>query len=287
MLLRKSLQESKMNHYQSVVIQEMKSKALHLETAALTTRGHQRRVNEDAVFYHTDQRDTGESLGLFVLCDGMGGHEAGDVASQMTVQAVTAELGSILLTDAPSAWPSLHHWVRTAVAHANHKIWEYTQTPPMLPGTHEQQQSGTTITLTLICGNWAAIANVGDSRTYVWRADQLIQITHDHSLVTELVEAGLISVSSAATHPYRNILTRALGMSEDVAVDLFESKVFPGDKFLLCSDGVWSAFPDTAELAHSLDSALSPDDLCRQLIKEASRKNGADDMSVIAVYVNE
>jgi len=276
-----------MNHYQSIVIQEMKSKTLRLEAAALTTRGRQRRVNEDAVFYHTEQKDTGESLGLFVLCDGMGGHEAGEVASQMAVQAVAAELGNIHLADELPVWPALHHWMRTAVANANCRIWEYAGLLPELPGTNEPPQLGTTITLTLVYGNLAAIANVGDSRTYLWHEDRLTQITRDHSLVTELVDSGLLPAKSAATHPYRNVLTRGLGLSEDVTVDLFESKVVPEDKLLLCSDGVWQAFPDTAELGHQLETTDSPDDLCWQLIEKASRRKGSDDMSVIAVYVDE
>lgn len=275
-----------MNHYQSVVIQEMKSKALHLEAAAATIRGQRRKVNEDAVFHHIEQKDTGENLGLFIVCDGMGGHEAGEIASQMAIQTVSGELGTLLLDGNPPTWPTLHHWVRTAVARANHKIWQYAQTLSGQTGTDERRQPGTTITLSLVYGNLAAIANVGDSRTCLWRAGQLRQITRDHSLVTRLVEEGLLSAQDTADHPYRNILDRALGLSEDVTVDLFEVKVHPGDMFLLCSDGVWHAFADAAELGRRLTAALSPDELCHQLVEEAGDRYGADDMSALVVSVD-
>lgn len=271
-------------YFQSTGIHETKSKALRLEAAALTVRGQQRKVNEDAVFHHIEQKDDGANLGLFVLCDGMGGHDAGEVASQMAIQAITAELDSLHLPDDLPDWTALRRWVQTAVTRANHKIWQFTQTNLTQPDTIEGHQPGTTITLILIYGSLAVIANVGDSRAYAWRAGQLKQITRDHSLVTTLVKEGLLPAEDAATHPYRNILNRALGISEAVTVDLFEVKVQPGDKFLLCSDGVWHAFPDTTELNDSLNSAIAPDDLCRQLIAEAGHRQGSDDMSVLAIY---
>jgi serine/threonine protein phosphatase PrpC len=139
--------------------------------------------------------------------------------------------------------------------------------------------------LALIYGNRAHIANVGDSRTYVWRRGQLTQITRDHSLAALLAERGQIDKTAIADHPRSNVLYQALGIHEKVDVDLFEWDLQPGDKLLLCSDGLWRAFPDTAELARWLDSTAAPDDLCQRLVAEANRRDGSDNISAVVVLV--
>ena len=144
---------------------------------------------------------------------------------------------------------------------------------------------GTTITLVVIYDRIAHIANAGDCRTYHWRASQLTQITHDHSLVASLAERGVIEETEQATHPQSNLILRALGRENTVEVDLFSRQLETADKLLLCSDGLWKAFPDSAELGRWFDSPASPTELCRQLITEAYLRDGADDSSAIVVAV--
>jgi PPM family protein phosphatase len=270
-----------MSHYQSVAINKMMARALHLNAAALTVEGQGRQVNEDALFHYSDQMDTGESLGLYVVCDGIGESQVEDTVSQLVVQTVIAELGKVFAAcdisaspDSSQSWLALHQWTREVIANANRSIWEYAQTAGI---SSRQSQLGAALTLTLIHGDLAAVANVGNCRAYIWRAGELMQITRDHSLAT----AGTETVVCPSGNPF----CRKLGASEQVEVDLFEWKVWPGDKLLLCSDGLWRVFPDRSELGRWLGSVADPDMVCEQLVDEANRRDGADDMSALVIYV--
>jgi serine/threonine protein phosphatase PrpC len=265
---------------------------LQLKSAAQTDRGQRRKLNEDAVFQRTDHVDVGHSVGLYLVCDGVGGHQAGEVASRLAIETVTAELAQIFpLPRTRSSNPSyyaqpsystLRQQIQASIARAHAEIRHYAQTRPQ-----EAADLATTITLALIYGNRAYIANVGDSRTYVWRHGQLTQITRDHSLAALLAERGQIDEAAILDHPRSNVLYQALGIHEKLDVDLFEWDLQPGDKLLLCSDGLWRAFPDTAELARWLNSTATPDALCQRLVTEASQRDGSDNISAVVVSVNQ
>jgi serine/threonine protein phosphatase PrpC len=274
-----------MNHYQSVAIDKLMARALHLNAAALTVEGQGRQVNGDTLFHFSDQMDTGESLGLYVVCDGWCNSEVEEALSELVIQTLIADLGKVFavcdmqtsLNSDQQAWLALHQWAREAMANANRSIWECTQTEAEPAG---QSPWGAALTLTLIHGDLAAIANVGNCRAYIWRAGELMQITRDH-----LPATNYPATPGATTGPPGHPFGRTLGASEQVEVDLFEWKVWPGDKLLLCSDGLWRVFPDRNELSCWLGSAADPGVVCEQLVDEASRRDGTDDMSALVIYI--
>lgn len=262
--------------------------ALNLEAAALTDRGQQRKLNEDAVFHRTVQARTGDNIGLYIVCDGLGGHQAGEVASRLAIEIVINELAEIFFLPGPSAGGyfsyfhfTLRLWIQKAIRKANVELRNYAEAHPQKGGN-----LGTTITLALIYGNQALIANVGDSRAYAWRSGQMTQITSDHSWVAQLAAEGLIDETEMAQHPRSNVLLQALGTCNQVDVDLFDWTLQAGDKLLLCSDGLWQAFPDAVELGQRLDSALTPSELCQQLVTEANQRDGSDNISAVVINVN-
>jgi protein phosphatase len=273
-----------MNHFVKSEIDSMSSGTIFLRSAALTQAGRHGE-NKDAVFEHTSQIETGEFVGLYIVCDGFGDEDGEIPASQLAVQTIVGELGRFFAVIDSQADPSLtqpslltlHGWLHTAVAQANQKVWLYNQS--CYPDNHTL--IGTTLTLALIYGNLVRIANIGDSRTYIWHAGQLTQITRDHSLEAELAQAGFILEDKTAYCSQNNVICRAIGPQPGVEMDLFEWQLQPGDKLLLCSDGLWKSFPDTAELGHMLSTGSDPEDLCWQLMGEASYRDDFDDISIV------
>ena len=259
---------------------------MKLEAAALTDTGQQRPLNEDTVFQHTIQTDAGYYAGLYMVCDGLGGLSAGDEASRLAAQTLITELGPVLikqkraqrrnLTSPTTA--TLYRWLESAVAKANSNIVNYIKRLPLVTG-----KAGTTVTMALVYGYLALIVNVGDSRTYGWRRGRLTQITHDHSWAAEMVEYGMLEPEMQSQHRWRNILTRALGIEKKVSPDIFEWELQPGDKLLLCSDGLWQAFPDEQELASRLGREAAAEDICWDLVAEANKRDGSDNISVVLV----
>lgn len=259
---------------------------LILKAAALTQPGEKRSMNQDVVFHRSDRTEAGLSVGLYIVCDGLGGCRAGETASRLTLETVTAELMDLFLDtrlarrQAPISSSRLEEWVRFAITLAHTRLRRYANTHWLEAGG-----LGSTITLALIYGQIAHIANVGDSRAYIAHADQITQVTRDHSMAARLVQSGLIAESDLVTDSRRNLLYRSLGSQEIVDVDLFQWKLAPNDKLLLCSDGLWTAFPDNLELARWLNRPGTPDDVCQRLLNEAIRRDGADDMSAVVVFV--
>lgn len=266
-------------------------KTLQLEAVAQTNRGQKRSLNEDAIFYQTGQTPTGEVAGLYLVCDGLGGHKAGDVASRLAIETITAELADLLFATESSnrhdTRPSsllLKRYIQAAIMKANSRIRHYGQKHPQ-----EAAKLGATITLALIYGDVVQIANVGDSRTYVYRSRQMIQLTQDHSLTAQFAKMGQIDESEIINHPQRNVLYRALGLqdNDDLEVDFFEWELQPGDRLLLCSDGLWQAFPGPTELGWWLGAPEPVNDICQDLVIEANRRDGSDNISAVVVDVSE
>ena len=229
-----------------------------------THRGNVRRENEDAAWFDARR-------GVFAVADGMGGHQAGEVASRIAIDAVRqmAESG-----DMPGIAP-----LQGAVLRAQEEIVSHAKAHPECAGM------GTTLSVLWRGGRFMYIAHVGDSRIYRLRDGILSQITQDHSLVEELVRAGLITHEEARVHPRRNIITRALGTEGDNAPDLLACDVRPGDVWLLCTDGLNSMIDD-AQIAHAL-LTLSPKRAADELIHLALHAGGRDNVTLIIVRCEE
>jgi len=214
--------------------------------------------------------------GVFLVADGMGGHAAGEVASEMAVQIISRELGVLRgLTDAAAA-----ERLRTAIRSANQAIFERT-----LAET-DKRGMGTTTTVLVLFARRYLIGQVGDSRAYLLRNGQLQQLTKDHSYVQEQVDAGLLTPEQARTHPYSNVITRCVGANEDVVPDVYFGGLERGDVILLASDGLTGMLEDD-QLARILAETGSPEVWVSRMIAEANRRGGLDNITAIIVRVEE
>ena len=246
---------------------------MHLRVGAGTDRGRVRTLNEDAYMLRAAD-------GLFVVCDGMGGAPAGEVASQMAVDAIARRL-QIADGEAMDRAPDSEYLPHTsrlaaAVRWSNTFIYDQAQKDP------DQSGMGTTVVGTWIRHRIASVAHVGDSRAYLWRNDRLEPLTRDHSLEEAHVDAGLIE--SGPDRATRHVLMRALGREPDVDVDVSEVPVQVGDYVLLCSDGLTRMVSERA-LARAIAEYREPQRICDQLIAAANGNGGADNITVVVVEV--
>jgi serine/threonine protein phosphatase PrpC len=231
--------------------------------AAVTDRGRKRPSNEDAFGYSVED-------GVYVVCDGMGGAAAGEIASSIAVD----EFLRILCAGDPAVRPSA--LANEAVAAANHAIFSRAQRNPKLSGM------GTTLVALLVEDSQVWALNVGDSRCYRLRSGRLEQLTVDHSLVDEQVRLGRMSRAEAVRSPLRNVITRALGTQTQVTPDLFQFEAEPGDLFLLCSDGLSRELSDK-QIESQLAPGLPLADRCTHLVEAAKKAGGHDNITVILV----
>jgi serine/threonine protein phosphatase PrpC len=237
------------------------------EVAALTDVGRVRSANEDAYGLCPE-------AGLFVVCDGMGGAAAGEVASQAAVGAVTDALCDPHLADDPQ------QALASGILEANRRVFSRSEQEPGLHGM------GTTLVSLLVREGRVWIAHVGDSRCYRFRAGVLERMTQDHSLVDEQVRLGQMTPAEAELSPLRNVITRAIGTRETVMPDIEEVPTEHGDLFVLCSDGLTKEVPEPrlAEvLAHDSSDLQT---LCRRLIEEANAAGGSDNITAVAVRIS-
>ncbi len=239
-------------------------KAMILQTAARTDIGRRRRANEDC--YALDAE-----LGVYLVADGMGGHTAGQLASELAAAAAVQALRALAGANA-----SLAEKLRYAVAASNRKIVEAARARPELSGM------GTTLVALLAGSGRVALAHVGDSRAYLIRAGGIRQLTDDHSLVAELLRRREISESAARGHPHRHVLTRALGVRPSVEPDLVELTPASGDVFALCSDGLTGLVRDK-EIARAIATGDDLDAICEVLIDLANERGGEDNITVVLV----
>jgi PPM family protein phosphatase len=217
-----------------------------------------------------------ETVGLFVVADGMGGHQAGEVASALAARIVA----SYVMQDVyiPYLRHTAHQASQLPLAEALQQAVEAAN-----QAVHEQVPgSGTTLTCALIINRRAYLAHVGDSRAYLYYNQELKQITRDHSYVDKLVELGQISPEAAAVHPQRNVLYRAVGQGEQLEIDIHLLDFPNGSRLLLCSDGLWGMLADSIIQA-VLASARSPQDACQELIAAANEAGGRDNITAIVV----
>jgi protein phosphatase len=213
--------------------------------------------------------------GIFVVADGMGGHAAGEVASDMAVRAIARELGSLRgLEDNDVA-----ERMRAAIVAANASIFQRTLTE------HDKRGMGTTVTALVLFNGRFLIGQVGDSRGYLLRQHKLSQVTKDHSYVQEQVDAGYLTPEQARTHPYSNVITRCVGANADVVPDIYVGAARQGDVFLLASDGLTGMLEDY-ELEQIMQSDEMPQARVDALIDEANRHGGLDNITAILVRID-
>jgi len=230
---------------------------LRIEAAVeLSDTGRQREANEDSYF---------SAAPLFAVADGMGGAQAGEVASQLAVEA---------FADADPGSMAPEELLRTTIEDANRRIFDLAQ------GDSSRSGMGTTLTAALLRGEEISFGHVGDSRAYVFRAGELRQITNDHSLVEELRRQGRLSREQAADHPQRSVITRALGPEPEVEVDTMTFQGRPGDVFLLCSDGLTTMLGDD-DLIAILRREGSLEKKARWLVRAANDRGGRDNITVV------
>ncbi len=249
-----------------------------------THPGRRHTHNEDTVVtFGFDKKQQGKSvpIGFYMVADGMGGHDAGDVASRTASQMVTDWIMKTrVLPDLRKTTRKLStenvpgEVLKQAIQTANDALVQRAQA--------RDSNLGSTITAALVIGNEAVIANVGDSRTYLLRQGQLRQITQDHSLVARLVEANVITPEEVREHPQRNQIYRSLGQKPNVQVDTFALSLQPDDRLILCCDGLWEMVADR-EIQRIVESARTPQKACDALITAANQAGGEDNISVIVV----
>jgi len=252
-----------------------------LTWAVSSDPGLKRTSNEDSYSTRPD-------VGLFIVADGMGGHVAGEVASRVAVEAIEAFIQETAGADKNRTWPfpfdptvSLEaNRLRAAFRLANRKI------ASAIADSQDLRGMATTASAVLLGQRSASVAHVGDSRVYVLRAGTLEQITNDHSWVEEQVRAGTLSPTAARQHPWRNVVTRALSGGDDPEVDVTEVSPKPGERYLLCSDGLFGVVPDSriAELLGQVDVPL--DAICRSLVAAANEGGGPDNITALILQIN-
>jgi len=246
-----------------------------------TDVGKVRSLNEDSVLVlqmGTVFRSQGMPVALVTVADGMGGHEAGDVASQMAIRTLAQRGSAEILAPVASGQPlpDPKEWLISAIQQANRAVYDRRRAA----GT----DMGTTLVAALVVGDRCTIANVGDSRAYHLHPNGITQVTTDHSLVERLVATGQITREEAATHPQRNVIYRTIGDKPRVEVDTFEQQLAPGEALLLCSDGLSGMVPDE-QIWQIWRTSTSPQEACDRLVEAANGAGGEDNISVIVVQV--
>lgn len=240
-----------------------------MKTAFRTDVGQVRTINEDRAI--VGQLPCG--LVMAVLADGMGGHQAGEVASQSAVDLLAGELSGLEGSLTPD---ELRERVLSAIAKANAEVYGQSVSRSDLTGM------GTTLVVALAEPGRVIIAHVGDSRAYLLHGGELVQLTEDHSLVNELVRSGQISPEEAKGHPRRNVLTRALGTEPNVVPDVRELEWSAGDLLLLCTDGLTNMIDETA-IFHTLRGEGDLKSKADSLVDQALKAGGDDNITVILV----
>ena len=250
---------------------------MQLTFGAATDTGLVRARNEDRFVADGELR-------FFAVVDGMGGHSGGELASATIADAVTRFIRDTA-GDSDKTWPSgldpklsiLANRLQVAIRSANRLLATRARSDAALDG------SGATLAAALFGDGDLAVSNVGDCRVYLLRNGELSQITRDHSVVAEQLAQGLIDAEAARTHPLRHVVTRAVSGQAGMAVDILELRVSPGDRLILCSDGIHGVLTDH-EIAAVLGATGAPlDEICRNAIEQANRRGGPDNATAVVV----
>ncbi|MNJ45545.1 Serine/threonine phosphatase stp [compost metagenome] len=245
-----------------------------IKTIHLSDVGRVRSVNEDTAF----TQQLGHGLTLGIVADGMGGHQAGDVASKLAVETIVNDLSEI--TNDVSL-QECEIVLKQAIIHANEVVYNRAQQHA------EYHNMGTTVVAALLKDQAGIIGHIGDSRAYLYRQHELVQLTEDHSLVNVLLKNKQISQAEASVHPRRNVLTRALGTDEQVQVDMDRVTLEPADTLVICSDGL-SNFVTSGQMIDTLgNTLLSLKDRADRLLQLALDAGGEDNITVVLLELGE
>jgi serine/threonine protein phosphatase PrpC len=273
-----------------------------LSVAGLTDIGRERELNEDRFYFKVVQASDEAPTGLFVVADGMGGHLAGEVASHWTVATLKRDLAPLFHPQDPSVTrrldaealasvgsgvtmrleeTDLARLLAHAIERANQVLLGYARKYPEKAG-----DMGSTLTLAVVEGERLTVAHIGDSRAYLWREGRLRQLTEDHSVPGALLKQGKISLDDFWDHPHRHVLYRCLGLKPRVEVDIYSSLLLqPGDKLLLCSDGLWDMVYPDERLGTFLAAGTDAHTTCRSLVDAANQAGGEDHVTAVLAYV--
>ncbi|OGB25417.1 MAG: protein phosphatase [Burkholderiales bacterium RIFCSPLOWO2_02_FULL_57_36] len=249
---------------------------VELKFAARTDTGLVRSHNEDSLAISAD-------YGFAILADGMGGYNAGEVASGIATSVLKESLEQRLHTQ---QWDirlnrgkRIQQMLVESIIHANESIFEAARINP------ENTGMGTTLVVALFHHDRVTVAHVGDSRAYRLRKGEIVQITHDHSMLQEQIDAGLVSEEGAQFARNRNLITRAMGVDYDIDVEIHEHQTEPGDIYILCSDGLSDMLSKQEILDTIITADASSEAACDELIKKANDNGGRDNISVILIRV--
>lgn len=258
------LRENELRKQEKSLPQDMQF--FRLQWSGLTDTGIVRDHNEDSYFCAG-----GEDTGLFAVADGMGGHEAGEVASKIAVEAVCRGI----LDEAPNEDDPLE-LLRRTVTRANRSVTEEAD--------RRGTDMGTTLNVAIVAENRVAVANVGDSRAYWIENGSIRQLTEDHSLVAKMVAAGKITKDEARSHPKSNLLYRTIGTRGGLPVDTFAFELRKGGSLLLCTDGLWTEVPEE-EIRRICAGAADAQAACTELVAKAKENGGRDNITAVVVRV--
>ncbi len=236
-----------------------------MKVFSATDIGQKRKMNQDYIF--TSQEPIGNLPNLFVVADGMGGHNAGDFASRYGVSVMVETVRRDKNFNPVKI-------MRNAMEAANREVLEQSREDPAMAGM------GTTMVACTLVGGYAYVANVGDSRLYLAN-DTMTQISQDHSLIAEMVRLGELTPEEGRNHPDKNIITRAIGTADTVQVDFFDFRLNQDDQILMCSDGLSNMVEDTRMFEILKDDSI--EDKSEALIQEANANGGKDNIAVIVI----
>lgn len=245
-----------------------------MQAVGISHRGKVRSNNEDRYLIDDD-----EAIAIYAVADGMGGHAAGEVASSMALEVVhnfSADRRQEFLMAADNR-QTVRPLLEEMLAQANAEVLNAGTTNPDYAGM------GTTLTMLMVIAGQSWLAHIGDSRAYLLREDDLLPLTDDHTLVSQLVRTGQISAEEQDGHPQRNILTRALGTDEVAVFDLLPLTLLQNDGLLLCSDGLYGLVSN-AEIKHIMTQDNAPLEKIQELVALANEKGGTDNITAVLIY---
>ena len=255
---------------------------MNLRTSGISDIGLQREGNEDSLLVE-------DSLGLYIVADGMGGHLAGEVASKVAVEMINKSYRKWLMSETPEdelfGYPDRSlsrpgNYILSSIRLANRVIYE------MAVEYDQYHGMGTTVSIVLITSGLVVAANVGDSRIYMVRDGRLERLSKDHTIVSEQVEMGVMSAEEAAVSPLKHILTRNLGSAENVDAEIFEIEPSNKDRLILCSDGLTDLVSDEEILAVT-KKAEDPENLCEKFVQLARSRGAHDNTTVVSVFLDD
>jgi protein phosphatase len=238
-----------------------------IKTFSITDIGRKRKLNQDYVY--TSEQPVGNLPNVFIVADGMGGHNAGDYASKVTVETMVSDIAASFEKNPIKIMEKAIEAANTAVHQKSCENVEY-------------EGMGTTVVASTYIGGFLQVANVGDSRLYIINDREIRQITRDHSLVEEMIRVGGIARADARNHPDKNIITRAVGVSDTVEPDFFTVEIKEGDTVLMCTDGLTNMLEDE-EIRMIVNGSRDIVEKAEKLIKAANDNGGRDNVTVVLI----